>query len=241
MDRTNGFRTTGLHRGHSYSRAALDEGLRSFMLSVYNYMSAGLALTGFLAYFVSSSPALMSTLFSGGLQWVVLLAPLGIVFYMSFAANRISAGTAQTLFFAYAALMGVSLATVFMVYTGESIARVFFITAGTFAATSLYGYTTKKDLSQFGSLLFMGLIGILLSSVVNIWLASPALHFATSVIGVLVFTGLTAYDTQMLKETFYGSETLEEGRKKAVFGALRLYLDFINMFMYLLRLLGDRR
>ncbi len=174
-------------------------------------------------------------------MFVFMLAPLGLVMWLSFGINRMQASTAQGLFWLYAGLMGLSLASVFLVYTGESIARVFFITAGTFAAMSLYGYTTQRDLSAWGSFLFMGLIGIIIAMVVNIFLASSALQFAISVIGVIVFTGLTAYDTQQIKEMYWEADGSEIAGKKAIMGALRLYLDFLNLFMMLMQLLGVRR
>ena len=178
--------------------AQIDVGLRSYMLQVYNYMASGIALTGIVAYLVASSPTFINAIFGTPLMWVVMLAPLGAVFFLSFKINSIKFSTAQIIFWAYAALMGVSMASIFLVFTGTSVARVFFITAGMFGAMSLYGYTTKRDLSAFGSFLFMGLIGIVLASVVNMFLASTALQFAISVIGVLLFTGLTAYDTQRI-------------------------------------------
>jgi len=173
--------------------------------------------------------------------WLVILAPLGLVMAMSYGVNKMAFGTLQLVFWLYAGLMGLSMAMVFLVFTGASIARVFFITAGTFAAMSLYGYTTRRDLSQFGSFLFMGLIGIIIASLVNIFLVSSALQFAISVIGVIVFTGLTAWDTQQIKEMYYAADDREVAGKKAIMGALRLYLDFINLFMMLMQLLGNRR
>jgi len=176
-----------------------------------------------------------------GLRWVVMLAPLGFVLFLSFGLHRMSFSTAQTVFWMFAAVMGISMATIFLEFTGASVARVFFITAGTFAGMSLYGYTTKKDLSGFGSFLFMGLIGIIIASVVNMFIASSALHFAISVIGVLVFVGLTAYDTQRIKLMYAEADDAETMGKKAIMGALRLYLDFINLFIMLLHLFGSRR
>jgi FtsH-binding integral membrane protein len=170
-----------------------------------------------------------------------MLAPLGMVFFLSARIQHIQASTAQALFWVYAALMGVSMATIFLAYTGNSIARVFFITAGTFAAMSLYGYTTKRDISGWGSFLFMGLIGIIVASLVNLFLGSPALQFAISVIGVLVFTGLTAYDTQQIKEMYYELDAADVATRKAIMGALSLYLNFINMFVMLLQLFGATR
>ena len=221
-------------------RAVIDEGLRSYMLRVYNYMASGLALTGIVAYAVASTPALMNAIFGTPLLWVVMLAPLGIVFFMSARIQKMSAGAAQATFWIFAVLMGMSLASIFVVYTGTSIARVFFITASVFGAVSIYGYTTKRDLSGWGSFLFMGLIGIIIASIVNWFLASSALEFAISVIGVLVFVGLTAYDTQNIKEMYVRSDSTAVMSKKAIMGALRLYLDFINLFLMLLRLFGGR-
>ncbi|MEO9527144.1 Bax inhibitor-1/YccA family protein [Roseibium sp.] len=226
------------------AEAGIDQGLRAYMLGVYNYMTIGLALTGFLAlgtYMVAdSNPAVAQTLFSGPLYFVLLFAPLGMVLWLSARIQSMSASTARTMFLAYAAIMGISLAPIFMAYTGGSIARVFFITAAAFGSLSLFGYTTKKDLSGWGSFLFMGLIGIVLASIVNIFMASSALQFAISVIGVLVFAGLTAYDTQQIKEMYYEGDSSEVATKKSVMGALRLYLDFINMFLMLLSLFGNR-
>jgi len=222
------------------AEAAIDEGLRAYMLRVYNYMTMGLALTGLVAYAMVQSPAAMQLVFGSGLMWVAILAPVALVFFLSFRIHKMSAATAQTVFWIYAGLNGIAFSTIFLAYTGTSIARVFFITAGTFAALSLYGYTTKRDLSGFGSFLFMGLIGILIAMVVNMFLASSALDFAISVIGVLVFTGLTAYDTQQIKEMYYEGDEQGVATKKAVMGALRLYLDFINLFLMLLRLFGSR-
>ena len=221
-------------------RAGIDEGLRSYMLRVYNYMASGLALTGIVAYAVASTPVLMNAIFGTPLLWVVMLAPLGIVFFMSARIQKMSAGAAQATFWIFAVLMGMSLASIFVVYTGTSIARVFFITASVFGAMSIYGYTTKRDLSGWRSFLFMGLIGIIIASIVNWFLASSALEFAISVIGVLVFVGLTAYDTQNIKQMYVQSDSTAVMSKKAIMGALRLYLDFINLFLMLLRLFGGR-
>ena len=220
----------------------VDVGLRDYMLRIYNYMASGLALTGIVAYVFAQS-GLYIAIARTPLIWLVMLAPLGLVMWLSFGINRMQAATAQALFWVYAALMGVSLASVFLVFTGESVARVFFITAGTFGAMSLYGYTTQRDLAQFGSFLMMGLIGIILASVVNMFLASSALQFAISVIGVLVFVGLTAYDTQRIKETYYEYQYADgqTATKTAIMGALTLYLDFINLFVMLMQLLGVRR
>jgi len=218
----------------------IDVGLRDYMLRIYNYMASALALTGIVAYVFAQSGMFAAIAHTPAI-YVVMLAPLGLVMLLSFGINRLSATAAQAIFWIYAALMGVSLASVFLVFTGASVARVFFITAGTFAAMSFYGYTTRRDLSQFGSFLFMGLIGIVIASLVNIFIGSTALQFAISVIGVLVFTGLTAYDTQAIKETYYEGAGRELATKTAIMGALRLYLDFVNLFMMLIQLLGVRR
>src|SRR4030081_2133723 len=220
--------------------AQTDAGLRAHMQLVYGYMAGGLALTGIVAYAAAAS-GLYETLASTGLIWIVILAPLGFVLALSFGIQRMSAGTAAVLFWIYAAVMGLSLGGIFLVFTGNSIARVFFITAATYGAMSLYGYTTRTDLSAFGSFLLMGLIGIVIASIVNIFIGSSALQFAISIIGVIVFVGLTAYDTQRIKEMYLESDTVEVAGKKAVLGALALYLDFINLFMLLLQLFGQRR
>lgn len=221
--------------------AEIDVGLRQYMLKVYNFMASGLALTGAVAYGMTLSETAMQLIFGTPLFWVVALAPLGFVFYLSSRMDRIQASTAQTLFWIFSALMGMSLASIFIVYTGTSIARVFFITAGTFAGMSLYGYTTKRDLTGWGSFLFMGLIGIIIASLVNMFLQSSGLQFVISVIGVLVFVGLTAYDTQKIKSIYSAADGHEVATKKAIMGALRLYLDFINLFIMLLHLFGARR
>ncbi|MCB1426254.1 MAG: Bax inhibitor-1/YccA family protein [Zhengella sp.] len=231
----------------THADASIDEGLRSYMLKVYNLMALGLAITGLAAWggfnFAVQDGQLTQfgqLLFVSPLKWVVMLAPLGLVFFLSFRINKMSVAAAQTTFWVYAALVGLSLSTIFLVYTQTSIVRTFFITASAFGALSLYGYTTKRDLSGMGSFLIMGLFGIIIASVVNIFLGSSALQFAISVIGVLVFAGLTAYDTQQIKEMYYeGDGALVAGRK-AIMGALRLYLDFINLFMFLLQFLGNR-
>lgn len=223
------------------SAGAVDEGLRSHMLSVFNYMGLGLAITGLVAFIVASTPVLREAVFGTPLKWVFMLAPLGFVFFLGARIHALSVSAAQATFWLFAAVMGVSMASIFLVFTGESVARVFFITAATFGATALYGYTTKRDLSRFGSFLFMGLIGLVIAMVVNIFLASSALQFAISVIGVLVFTGLTAWDTQRIKEEYYqyaGSDVLAKG---AIMGALSLYLNFINMFTMLMNLMGTRQ
>ena len=235
-------------------QADIDEGLRAYMLKVYNYMTIGLLLTGLVAYFFGKASVVTNEagqivgitsigalLFNSPLQWVVMLAPLGFVFYLSARIHKMSLSSAQTTFWIFSIVMGLSLASIFIVYTQASIARVFFISSGTFAAMSLYGYTTKKDLTKLGGFLFMGLIGIIIASLVNLFFQSSAVHFAISVIGVLVFVGLTAYDTQRIKEMYYEGDSESIGGKKALMGALRLYLDFINLFIMLLRLFGQRR
>ena len=234
-------RFTTFAQGRASGQAQIDEGLRSFMLKVYNYMGLGLALTGAVAFFVSTSPALMQAIFGTPLQWLVMLSPFAFILVLSFGINRLRPATAQLLFLAFAGVMGLSLSSIFIVYTGTSVARVFFITASVFGAMSLYGYTTKKSLASWGSFLFMGLIGILIAMVVNIFLASSALHFIISVVGVLIFTGLTAYDTQQIKHQYYEGDTAVIAEKKAIMGALRLYLDFINLFIMLMHLLGQNR
>ena len=241
-----------------YSKASvgveIDVGLRSHMLKVYNYMTTALLLTGLVSYFFGKASivtndvgqiigltSIGNALFNSPLQWIVMLAPLGIVFYFSFRINKMTLSTAQLTFWIFATLMGLSLASIFIVYTGTSIARVFFICSGTFAAMSLYGYTTKRDLTAFGGFLMMGLIGIIIASIVNIFMQSPAMYFAISIIGVLVFVGLTAYDTQKIKNMYYAADSEIISGKKAIMGALTLYLDFINLFIMLLRLFGQRR
>jgi FtsH-binding integral membrane protein len=218
----------------------VDAGLRQYMLRVYNFMASGLVLTGIVAY-VAVATGLYQQIAATPLIWLVMLAPLGAVLFLSFRIERMSAAAAQAVFWGFAGIMGLSLAGIFLVFTGASIARVFFISAATFAAMSLYGYTTRRDLSRFGSFLFMGLIGIVLASLVNIFIGSSALQFAISVIGVLVFTGLTAWDTQRIKEIYLASDQGDVMTKKALMGALALYLDFVNLFVMLLQLTGQRR
>ncbi len=223
----------------------IDVGLRDYMLRVYNYMASGLALTGIVAYgaALGGADSFIAHIYRTPLMWLVILAPLGFVMALSYGINRMQASTAQLLFWLFAGIMGLSLSTIFLVYTGASIARVFFITAGTFAGMSLYGYTTRRDLSGMGAFMFMGLIGIIIAMLVNIFLQSPALYFAISVIGVFVFVGLTAWDTQRIKEMYFSYQYADgqTATKTAVMGALALYLDFINLFMFLLQLFGTRR
>lgn len=220
----------------------LDMGLRAYMLRVYNFMALGLTLTGFVSFFVSQSPEIMGVLYSNTIMaFIVLLIPFGMAMYLQFRIRKMEAATAQMLFWFFSGLMGLALAPVFLIYTGTSIARVFFITAGMFGGMSLYGYTTKNDLSAWGSFLFMGLIGIIIGGLVNMFLQSSGFQFVLSIIGVIVFTGLTAYDTQMIKELYVAEDSGEIAKKKAVIGALMLYLDFVNLFLMLLQLFGDRK
>lgn len=226
--------------GAARSDALFDEGLRQHMLRVYNYMGLGLVLTGIVAFVVSSTPALYVPIFSSPLKWVVMLAPLAFALLFSFRIQTMSAATAQVMFWAFCAVMGLSLASVFLVFTGTSIARTFFIAAAMFGATSLYGYTTKRDLTQFSSFLIMGLIGVVIASLVNLFLGSSALQFIISVIGIFVFLGLTAWDTQTIKEQYAENFDAEARQKLAVFGAFSLYLNFINIFQLLLHFTGQR-
>ena len=238
----------------SASEAIIDQGLRAYMLKVYNYMASGVLLTGFiaLAFFkmavvtsgtgeIVGLTSFGNSIYNSGLKWIIMLAPLAVVFYMSFGIAKMSAAKAQTSFWVFAALMGASLSSIFLMYTGASITRVFFITSGTFGAMSIYGYTTKRDLTKLGSFLMMGLIGIIVASVVNMFMKSTMMDFVISILGVLIFVGLTAYDTQKIKNMYAESDTGELMGKKAVMGALTLYLDFINLFIMLLRLFGQRR
>ncbi len=218
----------------------IDTGLRRYLLNVYNHMAGGLVLTGIVAYAAAAS-GLYQQIVATPLFWIVLIAPLGLVMFLSFRVEKISLGAAQLTFWSYAALVGLSLSGIFLVYTGASIAQVFFITAATFGGMSLYGYTTRADLSRFGSFLFMGLIGVLIASVVNMFLRSTAFQFAIAVIGVVVFVGLTAWDTQRIKAIYVESDDAEVAGKKAVMGALTLYLDFLNIFLLLLQLMGGER
>ncbi|WP_296740338.1 Bax inhibitor-1/YccA family protein [Mesorhizobium sp.] len=226
---------TGVQAGAVY-----DEGLRQHMLRVYNYMGLGLVVTGVVAFAVSSTPALYVPIFSSPLKWVVMLAPLAFVMLFSFKMQTMSAASAQAMFWAFCGVMGLSLASVFLVFTGTSIARTFFIAATMFGATSLYGYTTRRDLTQFSSFLIMGLIGVVIASLVNLFLGSTALQFAISVIGIAVFIGLTAWDTQTIKEQYAENFDAESQQKLAVFGAFSLYLNFINIFQLLLNFTGER-
>jgi FtsH-binding integral membrane protein len=223
----------------------IDQGLRAYMLRVYNYMALALALTGVAAMGTSalaaSNPAFAQLIYVSPLKWVLMLAPLALVFFLSFRVQSMSVSAAQTTFWVYAVLVGVSLSSIFLVFTAESIAQTFFVTAASFGALSLYGYTTKRDLSAFGSFLIMGVFGLILAMLVNIFLQSSALGFAISVLGVLIFAGLTAFDTQKIKSMYdYVAHDETIMGRTAIMGALTLYLDFINMFMFLLQFLGNR-
>ena len=228
----------------------IDQGLRSYMLRVYNYMAIGLGITGVVAFAAAAMAvsggqltAFGQAIFLSPLKWVIMLAPLAVVFGMSAGINRLSEAGLQGVFWLFSALMGLSLSSIFLVFTGYSIVQVFLVTAIAFAGLSLWGYTTKKDISAWGSFLVMGVIGLIVAMLVNIFLASPAVAFAISAIGVLIFAGLTAYDTQKIKTTYLemrGTEGEAYLGKAAIMGALSLYLDFINMFMFLLQLFGNR-
>lgn len=227
------------------TQAEIDQGLRSYMLSVYNYMALAVAVTGGVAMFMANllvnSPAMQQVMFGSPLRWVIMLAPLAFVMVLSFGINRLSTFAAQAVFWAFAVVMGISLASIFLVYTGQSIAQTFFVTAAAFAGLSLYGYTTKRNLSAMGSFLIMGLIGLIIAMLVNLFLQSSALMFAINVLGVLIFAGLTAYDTQRIKSEYdYIAHNGELMAKSAIMGALSLYLNFVNMFMFLLSFLGNR-
>jgi uncharacterized protein len=214
-----------------------------FMVRVYNWMSAGLAITGFMAFYISSSETMMNMIFGNPIMPIVLIvAQIGLVFWLASRVMQMSVSQATGVFMLYAGLTGVTFSAIFMAYTTASITSTFLVTAGTFGAMSLYGYTTKKDLTSWGSFLFMGLIGIIIASVVNIFMQSSMMHMVISYAGVLIFVGLTAYDTQKIKEmNILGNEGTDEDTKEAIRGALTLYLDFINLFLMLLRLMGDRR
>ena len=221
--------------------AEIDVGLRAYMQKVFGLMGMGTAITGLVAFFTANSPTLLNIVYGTGLRYVVFLAPFAFILVLSFGIHKMRAATAQMVFWAFSAVMGLSLASVFLVYTGESIVSTFFVSSATFFGMALYGYTTKRDLTGWGSFLFMGLLGLIVASVVGLFVQSSALQFAISVVGVLVFTGLTAYDTQKIKESYYAHDDAETAGKKAIWGALELYLDFINLFLYLLRFIGDRR
>jgi uncharacterized protein len=240
-----GFGVSPSLTGEVAGQATFDAGLRRHMLSIYNYMTSGVLLTGVVAMLFSrggaESPAAQVFINGGILAWVIMLSPLAVVFAMSFGQRKFSTTTLQAMFWGFAVLMGLSLSTIFLVYTNGSIAATFFATAGAFAGLSLFGYTTKKDLSAFGTFLIMGVVGLIIASLLNIWLQSPGLYWAISFLGVLIFAGLTAYDTQMLKRQYDVVAGTEWAGKAVVMGALNLYLDFINMFLFLLRFMGASR
>ena len=248
--------------GSSLSRAgsaAIDQGLRAYMLGVYNHMGVGLAVTGLVAYIanylsVAAGPTgaaarvgnlyltnFGATLYTGPLHWIVMLAPLAFVFFFSFRIDTMAPATARSMFYAFAAVMGLSLSVVLLVYTHTAVARAFFITAATFGSLSLYGYTTKKDLTAIGTFCVMALIGLVIASIVNIFVASAGFSFILSIATVLIFSGLTAWDTQMIKEMYFAGDSHEVTARKSINGALMLYLDFINIFQSMLALFGDRR
>jgi FtsH-binding integral membrane protein len=237
-DRTGFDVSPGLARA-GVAPATFDAGLRRHMLSIYNYMASGVLLSGVVALLMFTTGTAQAMFFSP-LRWLVALSPIAIVFAMSFGANRMQSGTLKALFWAFTVLMGMSLSTIFLVYTGPSIAATFFATAGAFAGLSLYGYTTQRELSGFGTFLIMGVVGLLIATVINMFLQSPGLYYAVGFLGVLIFAGLTAYDTQKLKRMYYAVPR-EFAGKAVVLGALNLYLDFINMFMFLLRFMGSSR
>ena len=238
--------------------AGIDAGLRSYMLGVYNHMTIGMAITGFFALFAvqlatttsQNAVGILSNgtpltnfgvaIYGSPLQWLIMLAPLGMVFWLSAKVSSMKPTSARNLFYIFAAVMGVSLSSILLVYTGESVIRVFFITAASFSALSIYGYTTKKNLSGFGSFLMMGLVGLIIASIVNIFIVSSFMQFIISVVGVLIFAGLTAYDTQRIKLMYMASDSSGVALKKSVMGALSLYLNFLNMFLMLLSLFGNR-
>jgi uncharacterized protein len=240
--------------GYRTDQVAIDAGLRAYMIRVYNYMMAGVALTGVVSWLTFSAAVVQDAdgritgltsfgqaIFSGPLTIILMLGTLGLVFFMSFRINRLQPSTALTLFMVYAGLLGLMLSSVFLAYTGSSITQTFFISAAAFGALSLYGYTTQRDLSPIGSFLIMGLFGLILASLVQLFLHSAGLDFAISVIGVLIFAGLTAWDTQRIKEMYSAMDDGTVAGRKAVMGALSLYLDFINLFLFLLRFMGNRR
>lgn len=241
-------RNTYYSSAPSKSAAEIDEGLRAYMLTVYNYMASALALTGLAAYVTANTPALLSIFYTvqGNmvaptmLGYVAMFSPLAFVLALNFGINRMSASTTQMVFWGFAVVMGLSLSNILLMYTGASVAKTFFVTAAAFGALSLYGYTTKKNLSGMGSFLIMGLFGLIIASVVNMFLQSGPMDFIISIIGVLIFAGLTAYDTQRIKLMYMESDHSETASKKAIMGALSLYLDFINMFLFLLRFMGNR-
>jgi uncharacterized protein len=235
---------TGRPAGIGAQDVAYDAGLRSYMLSVYNYMASGVLLTGIVALlFAMGSPSPAAIVFGqpGILKWIVMLAPLGLVMWLSFGIQRMSETTAKIVYWVYAVLMGLSLSTIFLAYTGASIATTFFASAAAFGGLSLYGYTTKRDLSVFGTFLIMGVVGLVVAMLINLFMQSQTMDLVISGIGVLLFAGLTAYDTQKIKSMYYAVQGSDFVGRSVVMGALTLYLDFINLFLFLLRFLGDRR
>lgn len=225
--------------GQAMGSVAIDQGLRSHMLKVYNYMASGVLLTGIVALVFAQS-GMAAQVLNTPLRWVLMFAPLAFIMVMSFGMNKLSTSALQAMFFAFAAVMGLSMASIFLVFSGESIARTFFVTAASFAGLSLFGYTTKKDLTAMGSFLIMGVVGLLLASIVNIFLGSSTLQLVVSFLGVLIFAGLTAYDTQRIKSEYLHFAGHESLGKLAIMGALSLYLDFVNMFQFLLSFMGSR-
>lgn len=241
------FQTRAVNSAGVRTDAEIDAGLRAYMLKVYNLMALGVALTGIVAYFIAEMAfangqitAFGQAIYLSPLKWLVMLAPLGLVLFLSFGIEKMSLATAQITFWVYAALVGASLSTVFVIYTNASIVQTFAVTAAAFASLSLYGYTTKRDLSAMGTFMVMGLFGLIIASLVNFFLKSSALEFAISAIGVVVFAGLTAWDTQKIKEMYFEGDGVEVMGKKAIMGALNLYMDFINLFLFLLRFMGNR-
>jgi hypothetical protein len=240
----NGFDPRATAAPHTATTAgregvAFDAGLRSYMLSVYNYMASGVLLTGIVALLFANS-GMAAQVLSTPLAYLIMFAPLAFILVLSFGINRLSTGTAQMLFWAFAVVMGLSMSSIFLVYTGTSIAQTFFATAAAFVSLSLWGYTTKKDLSGFGTFLIMGVVGLLVAMIINIFLQSSAMALAISAIGVLLFAGLTAYDTQRIKSLYFYVQGTDMLGKSAIMGALNLYLDFVNMFTFLLNFMGQR-
>ena len=238
------FQTRTVNPALGRDEAAIDQGLRAYMLRVYNLMALGVALTGVVAFAVSqfavANPAFANAIYHSPLKWVIVFAPLALVFFLSFRIDKMTASAAQTTFWVYAGLVGASLSSIFLVYTSASIVQTFAITAASFGALSLYGYTTKRSLSAMGSFMMMGLFGLIIAMLVNLFLQSTALQFAINAGGVLIFAGLTAWDTQNIKEMYFDGDSSEVAGKKAVMGALTLYMDFINLFLFLLRFMGNR-
>jgi uncharacterized protein len=239
------YRNTNLGSISREIDADIDQGLRTHMLKVYNMMAIGLAITGAASYGLAqaalNNPALFNFIYNTPFKWALVFAPFLVVLYLQFRMHTMSTAKARTVFWIYAGLMGASLSTIFLVYTGASIVKTFFITSASFGALSLYGYTTKRDMSAMGSFLMMGLFGLIIASLVNLYFQSPMVDLVLSAVGVLIFAGLTAYDTQEIKEMYLEHDDEATAGRKAIMGALKLYLDFINLFIYLLRFLGDRK